>query len=101
MWRHMRLAWAFPFGKLASAKAPSSLLPLMECPTSMADQTLKIFRQSTRFGTIALTARSDIAVSGFRPVVVMIHGALRSSALLHPWRSIFEPAFDVVFADLP
>jgi len=56
----------------------------------------------TRDGAICLYARREVllADSG-RPVLVMIHGALRNSSVLFGWIDLCAPDLDVAFVDLP
>ncbi|MBP6878991.1 MAG: alpha/beta hydrolase [Phenylobacterium sp.] len=62
--------------------------------------TFKIRREETRDGQIALIAHHTVFASK-RPVVVMIHGALRHFKVLAHWHSLLVEEADVVFIELP
>lgn len=56
----------------------------------------------TRDGYLCLYSKTGVLYSAAeRPVLLMIHGALRHSGALFDWIHLGEPEFDVVFVDLP
>jgi len=56
----------------------------------------------TRGGSLCMYAKSGTVLAGAtRPVLLMIHGALRESSVLFDWIPLLDPEFDVVFVDLP
>jgi pimeloyl-ACP methyl ester carboxylesterase len=56
----------------------------------------------TRDGSLCLYGKAGVLYAALgRPVLLMIHGALRHSAVLFDWLDLAEPDFDVVFVDLP
>ena len=63
--------------------------------------SLNIWNQQSRDGEIRLLARKEALLSGGKPVVVMLHGALRNSAPLVPWLPALERDFELLFIDLP
>lgn len=64
--------------------------------------SLHTHQMKTGGGSICLYAKEGVLFSDAgRPVLLMIHGALRQSADLFPWADLDECEFDLVFADLP
>lgn len=63
---------------------------------------LGIYQVQTRDGSLCMYARNGVlSAETDRPVLLMIHGALRDSSVLFDWIPLCEPEFDVVFIDLP
>jgi len=65
------------------------------------DITLEVRQQASRDGRVTLIGRREAFASCTKPVILMIHGALRDVTPLLPWLSLLEPDFDVVFVELP
>src|ERR1041384_4501766 len=55
---------------------------------------------ATSHGRISLMLQRE-SLSSTRPVVLIIHGALRDSRTLTGWMAAMSPRFDVIFADMP
>jgi FkbH-like protein len=55
---------------------------------------------ATSHGRISLLLQRE-SLSSTRPVVLVVHGALRDSRTLTIWMTAFSPRFDVIFADMP
>ena len=63
---------------------------------------INIHQEQTRDGSLCLYAKSGVLFTdAVRPVLLMIHGAMRDSSVLFDWIHLCEAAFDVVFVDLP
>ena len=63
---------------------------------------IDIEQVKTRDGSICLYAKSGVSLGkAGRPVLLMIHGALRNSEVLFDWIPLCDPDFDVVCVDLP
>lgn len=64
--------------------------------------TIDLYQVQTRDGKLCLYAkRGALSTDACRPVLLMIHGALRDSSVLFDWIQLCDPEFDVVFIDLP
>ena len=66
----------------------------------MSDQDLKIGRVSTSHGVLYFMSDRDPRDSA-RPVVFVLHGALRHSENTQGWLPVLADHFDVVLVDLP
>lgn len=68
----------------------------------MADQSTRLVKSliATSAGRIALY-HEEAALASTRPLVLFIHGALRSAATLLEWHQVLSPKYDVMYADLP
>jgi pimeloyl-ACP methyl ester carboxylesterase len=64
---------------------------------------LNTYEVQTRDGFLCMYAQDEVLFTdlGCRPVLLMIHGALRNACVLFDWIDFCEPEFDVVFVDLP
>jgi pimeloyl-ACP methyl ester carboxylesterase len=63
---------------------------------------LNAHQVQTRDGSLCLYGKAGVLFADVgRPVLLMIHGALRHSGVLFDWLHLGEPEFDVVFVDLP
>jgi len=63
---------------------------------------IDIHQVQTRDGSLYLYAKSGVFFADVgRPVLLMIHGALRDSGVLFDWIHLCDAEFDVVFVDLP
>ncbi len=63
---------------------------------------IDIHQVKTRDGSLCMYAKSGAVLAGAaRPVVLMIHGALRESSALFDWITLLDPEFEVVLVDLP
>lgn len=63
---------------------------------------ININQVQTRDGSLCLYAKSGVLFADVgRPVLLMIHGALRDSSVLFDWIQLCDSEFDVVFVDLP
>lgn len=63
---------------------------------------IKQHQLTTRDGALCLYARDGaLFAGGERPVLLLIHGALRNSSVLFDWADLLAPELDVVFVDLP
>lgn len=63
---------------------------------------INIHQVQTRDGSLCLYAKSGVLFAdAVRPILLMIHGALRDSSVLFDWIHLCGSEFDVVFVDLP
>jgi len=63
---------------------------------------IDIHQVQTRDGALCLYAKSGVLLADVtRPVLLMIHGALRDASVLFDWIQLCDSEFDVVFVDLP
>lgn len=63
---------------------------------------INVHQVQTRDGFLCLYSKAGVLFANAgRPVLLIIHGAQRSSADLSGWFNLCEPEFDAVFVDLP
>jgi len=63
---------------------------------------INLYQVPTRDGALCLYANNEaLSADARRPVLLMIHGALRDSSVLFDWIQLCDSECDVVFVDLP